>query len=110
MSAACVGLSAALSGLIWLARTSPAAFLRDADQNLAEWLRRAGGDSPPLHIASGLVDHASWIILALIAVGGIAAYIGLGSPLMYRALEVAIDTPSQGQNAIWMTMKERQHE
>ncbi len=107
ISAACVGLSAALSGLIWLARTSPAAFLRDADQNLAEWLRRAGGDSPPLHIASGLVDHAGWIIMALIAVGGIAAYIGLRSPLMIRALEVAIDTPSQGSSALWLTVKNR---
>src|SRR3546814_2510698 len=78
-----------------------------SDLNLAEWLRRAGGDSPPLHIASGLVDHAGWIIMALIAVGGIAAYIGLRSPLMIRALEVAIDTPSQGSSALWLTVKNR---
>src|SRR3546814_13844426 len=61
----------------------------------------------PLHIASGLVDHAGWIIMALIAVGGIAAYIGLRSPLMIRALEVAIDTPSQGSSALWLTVKNR---
>src|SRR3546814_4738827 len=53
------------------------------------------------------VDHAGWIIMALIAVGGIAAYIGLRSPLMIRALEVAIDTPSQGSSALWLTVKNR---
>src|SRR3546814_8733042 len=51
--------------------------------------------------------HAGWIIMALIAVGGIAAYIGLRSPLMIRALEVAIDTPSQGSSALWLTVKNR---
>src|SRR3546814_19282270 len=45
--------------------------------------------------------------MALIAVGGIAAYIGLRSPLMIRALEVAIDTPSQGSSALWLTVKNR---
>src|SRR3546814_12401741 len=45
--------------------------------------------------------------MALIAVGGIAAYIGLRSPLMIRALEEAIDTPSQGSSALWLTVKNR---